>query len=99
MNYALYLKSKKWQDVRAVRLKKDSYTCQICGRKFELRVHHVNYNRVGDERTGDLITICERCHNDIHWNLVHNGEVSKEEMLRAMPITEEQYKFARGKND
>ena len=92
MNYALYIKSKNWRDVRALRLGLDKHTCQQCGQKVELRVHHKTYENIGKELQGDLITLCARCHNDTHWSLVHKADVSEKDILRMMPITEEQFR-------
>ena len=46
---------------------RDGYKCQVCGRTAEkeaiLRVHHLGY-RNGDhsDRSGNLITVCTKCH-------------------------------------
>ena len=50
-------------------LKRDSYTCQVCGSKRHLCVHHVSYwsvdpiNRIN---TDNGITLCNECHAKQH---------------------------------
>lgn len=62
--YSEYLKSDHWKMMRQKRLAIDGYECQICGAKSNLRVHHLRY---GDwESINDLLTVCDKCHRDIH---------------------------------
>ena len=66
LDYNEYLISPKWQKKRSERLKIDNYKCQRCGRPMDLQVHHVNYERIGDENVyTDLITLCKYCHREI----------------------------------
>ena len=53
--------------------KRDNYTCQICHRKFaiKLHIHHIDYNKKNNEEY-NLISLCNSCHiktngNRIHW--------------------------------
>lgn len=88
IDYLEYINSPKWQRVRAIRLRKDKFTCQQCGGKNELNVHHLTYKRLGRERIEDLITLCVRCHNDTHY-FSDKIPLDEKSVLRAMPITEE----------
>jgi hypothetical protein len=64
--YAEYLKSAEWQAKRNERLRVDNYTCQRCGGKRNLQVHHLTYANIGHEDVhNDLITMCKDCHEDI----------------------------------
>ena len=64
--YAEYLKTPEWQAKRNERLRIDNYTCQRCGGKRNLQVHHLTYANIGCEDVyNDLITMCEACHDDI----------------------------------
>ncbi len=94
MNYWLYLQSEEWQIIRLKRLKKDNYTCQRCGCKHELGVHHLTYERLGHEDIDDLLTICARCHNDEYFfgNLVEAEEAM---VIRQAPVTQKEYEQAR----
>lgn len=64
--YKTYLQSDHWQTIRKIVLERDHYHCMLCGSKENLNVHHNCYQRVGCERLDDLITLCEKCHNNFH---------------------------------
>lgn len=64
--YYDYLKTAAWQKKRIERLKADGYSCQMCGAKHGLNVHHLTYLRLGCERMEDLITLCGNCHEKVH---------------------------------
>ena len=53
---------------RAHALDRDSYTCQCCGKKHvRLEVHHIIFRSLGgSDELENLITLCEKCHTDIH---------------------------------
>lgn len=66
-NYNEYLKSNWWRTVREQRLRLDLYLCALCKSKYKLHVHHITYERIGEENVfTDLITLCEKCHNAEH---------------------------------
>ncbi len=57
-----------WSSRREAILNRDSYTCQICGKKhMRLEVHHIIYrSNGGTNDENNLITLCEDCHSGIH---------------------------------
>lgn len=57
-----------WASRREAILNRDSYTCQICGKKYtRLEVHHVIFrSQGGTNDENNLITLCEDCHAGIH---------------------------------
>jgi hypothetical protein len=62
-----YYTSKKWNSIRKKVLKRDNYTCQGCLQDcLKLDVHHLTYERFGDELMCDLISLCRSCHDRIH---------------------------------
>lgn len=63
--YNKYLNSAPWLKLRAAILKRDNYSCGLCGLGAD-QVHHLSYDRVGYEEDGDLISVCKNCHNNIH---------------------------------
>ena len=69
MNYERYMQSAEWAAKRAERLEIDGHRCRTCGHTGEqwgLQVHHVTYERLGDEDVEkDLITLCASCHEAI----------------------------------
>ena len=64
--YDLYLQSKEWKQKRSEVLFRDGHCCQLCGDEENLRVHHLTYNRIGDEALFDLVTLCSYCHANEH---------------------------------
>jgi hypothetical protein len=66
MTYAAYISSEVWRERRVIQLENDGHRCQGCGGADDLHVHHVTYDRLGNEAPGDLVTVCEVCHGFIH---------------------------------
>jgi len=64
--YQEYLRSEEWKQKRSEVLYRDGNCCQLCGDEDNLRVHHLTYNRVGDEALFDLVTLCSHCHANEH---------------------------------
>jgi 5-methylcytosine-specific restriction endonuclease McrA len=67
--YHVYIKSDEWK-VRAKAARfRAHYRCQLCdipGDDFSLKVHHNNYDHLGDEWESDLIALCDDCHSRHH---------------------------------
>lgn len=64
--YYDYLDSPKWRDFRNTVFKRDGFRCVKCTSEMNLVCHHVNYKRVGNEQIQDCITLCEKCHKELH---------------------------------
>lgn len=64
--YYKYLNSKLWKVKRAQRLQRDGYRCAICGTGKNLQVHHITYDDLGSESIENLLTLCKRCHEQVH---------------------------------
>ena len=64
--YSEYMKSERWQKVRARRIFKDRGMCFVCGSRHNLEVHHLHYRRLGREKLEDLITLCKTHHRMYH---------------------------------
>ncbi len=48
-------------------LERDAWRCQSCGRSTDLQVHHIHRrSRLGDDTESNLITLCARCHQELH---------------------------------
>lgn len=75
MNYNRYLQSKEWQELRKRKLKSVGNICEICEFPYELRVHHLTYERIGREKLSDLQVLCERCHTDNHYEPLNIPEL------------------------
>jgi len=85
--YERYLKSDAWQVLRMRVIHRDGAMCRaqkktddgrlkMCFSRVSLQVHHLTYERFGNERLSDLITVCEQCHKTIHAKIgvKHHGE-------------------------
>lgn len=72
-----------FENIKAFVRARDNYTCQICGEKSNLRVHHIQEkSNGGSDRPENLITFCENCHNLIHQNLAECPKVSNASPMR-----------------
>lgn len=68
--YKSYMQSEQWQQKKAERIDIDK-GCVMCKRPLErirkINVHHVTYERLGDENVlTDLCTLCGSCHVKLH---------------------------------
>jgi ribosomal protein S27AE len=66
IDYKMYIMSPEWYAKKIQRLVLDNYTCQRCGSKEFLEVHHKTYENLGKEQMEDLATVCRTCHQAIH---------------------------------
>ena len=64
--YLAYLQSDRWALQRAAALARAKYRCSTCGSVIDLEVHHLTYDRLGDELPQDLTVLCETCHTRLH---------------------------------
>lgn len=55
-----------WQRLRRKKLQLNP-VCEICQSAFNLQIHHVRYPSIwGEEQLEDLMTLCDRCHSEVH---------------------------------
>lgn len=64
--YDTYLQSKRWQEKRKMALARANHKCAACGATKRLDVHHLTYERLGNERQEDLMVLCRPCHESTH---------------------------------
>jgi 5-methylcytosine-specific restriction endonuclease McrA len=68
--YSELLLDERWKNKRRIILERDNHTCQHCGLKHNLQVHHLVYKKGGvppwEYRNSQLITLCVNCHNEVH---------------------------------
>jgi 5-methylcytosine-specific restriction endonuclease McrA len=60
--YHAYLHSDAWRRRRRAALKRAGHCCQVCNGHEQLQVHHRTYERLGNEKPGDLTVLCDVCH-------------------------------------
>lgn len=70
-DYEWYLNSEQWKHIRKVVSERDRSTCQNCKRRWldgetTFDVHHLTYERRGQERPEDLQLLCRKCHDATH---------------------------------
>lgn len=70
IDYKDYINSHPhWQAVRMARFKFDEGRCVICRKDLHgevFQTHHLHYQRLGNERLRDVITLCAQCHKEFH---------------------------------
>jgi hypothetical protein len=68
MDYQAYLKSEYWKQRRYATLERANFRCELCSETDNLNVHHLTYERLGNESPDDLMVIC----GGHHW-IEHSG--------------------------
>lgn len=63
-DYQTYLNSQTWAATRTLAIHHHGDKC-VCGQVAD-QIHHLNYERVGNERMTDLLPLCETCHSSYH---------------------------------
>lgn len=71
---------KGFYNIRSAVLNRDSYKCQMCGKKdVRLEVHHIVFRSYGgSNRMDNLVTLCSDCHKRIH-----NGEINFKKKVKS----------------
>jgi hypothetical protein len=63
---AVYLQTQQWRCRRAEVIQRQKFKCWRCGIEKRLSVHHLSYDRLGDEEPSDLVALCRSCHTAVH---------------------------------
>jgi hypothetical protein len=64
--YERHLQSPKWRLLRRKVFERSRGLCEGCGMAPAEHVHHLTYERLGDEMLFDLAAVCNTCHEKIH---------------------------------
>ena len=64
--YEAYPQTDVWRAKSARVLARDRGVCQGCFELSATQVHHLTYERLGDEPLFDLISVCDECHERIY---------------------------------
>tara|TARA_R110002049_G_C9025379_1_gene551637 strand:- start:404 stop:994 length:591 start_codon:yes stop_codon:yes gene_type:complete len=70
--YHRYLQTKEWKTIRNKVLKRDNSICKICNENKADDVHHKTYENVFNEKLEDLVSVCRKCHSEIHFPSLSN---------------------------
>jgi 5-methylcytosine-specific restriction endonuclease McrA len=63
----LHLDRRSYRILRERILQRDAWRCQHCGCRSGLQVHHIrSRSLLGDDADENLITLCARCHKQVH---------------------------------
>lgn len=62
--YERYMKSPEWYEKRQLLLVMADCRCERCGYRQDLEVHHLTYERLGNELPDDLQVLCVECHEE-----------------------------------
>ena len=83
--YHTYMASKEWHDKKQLVKQRDGYECRYCRNMTTLEVHHKSYELLGNEPLEDLLTLCRKCHVNLHQLMKENAL----EHVRDRPLTDE----------
>jgi hypothetical protein len=75
--YEQHLASEKWRVLRRKVMARCKGMCEGCGEKPAVQVHHLTYERLGDEMLFDLVGICIPCHERIHQARPSSGRAAR----------------------
>ena len=64
--YYQYLQTSEYRERAKQALIRDKFQCQLCETGKNVVVHHVTYRRLGNEELDDLVTLCDKCHYEVH---------------------------------
>lgn len=64
--YGRYLKTDHWKAVAAAAKRRAGYRCSLCNASGQLDAHHRTYENLGNEKVGDVICLCRKCHAKHH---------------------------------
>ncbi len=63
--YRAHLRSEKWARKRTDVVLRGRGRCERCRTWPISHVHHLTYERFGDEPLADLLGVCVRCHKEL----------------------------------
>lgn len=64
-----------WPRISKAIRTRDGYRCQTCGSPNRLHVHHIDTDKLNNDQ-GNLITLCNSCHSQVHADLLRAGRVA-----------------------
>lgn len=71
MPYAEYLQTEHWRQVRERAFVHHGMRCGVCMKTHGLEIHHIEYDRLGDELMTDVVPLCREHHQLQHDLLRH----------------------------
>lgn len=91
--YAIYLQSDHWRDLRLRAKAVHGNRCACCTDE-PIQMHHLRYGTWFDVTANDLIPLCDGCHELAHsikaaYRLIYSDRASEEKRLRLLGILRE----------
>lgn len=81
--YRQYLRSEHWHIFRETVLAKRGRLCQQCKiPSISVDLHHLTYERLGEERESDVEVLCRPCHDIRHGKAKTSPAISGERLTR-----------------
>lgn len=96
MDYKSQLLTQEWKSKRLKILQRDKFTCQKCGSKDKLQVHHKRYIKgrlAWDYPNNLLTTLCGTCHNFIHDNFKIKSVKDKRKKALIVKTSKKQLRY------
>lgn len=69
MEYPEYLKTRHWNAVKERCFREHGCRCFVCGITKGIEVHHVEYDRIGEELPEDVVPLC-RAHHQLQHDIL-----------------------------
>ena len=90
--YSDYLETKHWKRFRSKFLReKKNRICFICGdTPKSIHLHHKTYKRLGNEKISDIVSLCQSCHQEIHFFLLKTTS-KKVDLWNAVEVYKKRY--------
>jgi len=64
--YHDYIASERWKMKREIYFATFGRYCKACRSTENIKIHHMSYANFGHEPMGDLISLCNPCHVEVH---------------------------------
>jgi hypothetical protein len=74
-SYEDYLETKHWQQFKEKYAHKHKKQCTMCDNKENIHLHHITYERVGNETFEDVVYLCSGCHLKVHQTDIKDTKV------------------------
>ena len=62
----VYMRSNVWKVRKLATLIIQNSRCKLCDSPYDLHLHHLTYERLGNEYQSDLVVLCGQCHQRQH---------------------------------
>ena len=78
--YEAHIRSAQWKQMRKALFTMRGELCEGCGYgSATLQIHHLTYERLGNERFADLKILCRRCHAEADFDRAAEVEEKRKE--------------------